>query len=239
VRKESTPVEPTSSYYRRWTCLRYDRSGTATVAGAKPRESTLQDSKLHESKRALRASAIAARDALPQAYRESASRAIAATLAARADFAAAHTLLMTLPFGSEWDTRMLLTHARARGLVVAMPRVNAATRMLELFRLADDKRDVAVGHKGIPEPASHCEPVSIEAIDWILAPGVAFDIGGHRLGYGGGFYDRLLPLLRPDAPRVAGAFDVQVVDHVPIAPHDQRLDAIVTESRTLSISRAI
>jgi 5-formyltetrahydrofolate cyclo-ligase len=66
---------------------------------------------------------------------------------------------------------------------------------------------------------------------------VAFDRAGHRIGYGGGYYDRLLPLLRADAHRVAGAFELQLVDHVPAASHDVAVDAVVTEARSISIAR--
>ena len=71
----------------------------------------------------------------------------------------------------------------------------------------------------------------------MLVPGVAFDLAGRRLGYGGGYYDRLLPLLSPDAARVAGAFELQIVDRVPAAPHDVAVGTIVTESRTLALGR--
>ena len=57
---------------------------------------------------------------------------------------------------------------------------------------------------------------------------------GGRLGYGGGFYDRLMPLLRPGTPRIAGAFDAQLVERVPAAPHDLPVDRIVTESRIVT-----
>ena len=63
--------------------------------------------------------------------------------------------------------------------------------------------------------------------------GVAFDAAGRRLGYGGGFYDRLLPLVRAGVPRIAGAFDVQIVDEVPAGPQDRRVDAVVSPTRTL------
>ena len=77
----------------------------------------------------------------------------------------------------------------------------------------------------------------VGAIDWVLVPGVVFDTSGSRIGYGGGYYDRLLPMLRVDARRVAGAFELQIVDNVPAAAHDLAVDTIVTERRVLEIAR--
>jgi 5-formyltetrahydrofolate cyclo-ligase len=77
--------------------------------------------------------------------------------------------------------------------------------------------------------------VTVADVDWMLVPGVAFDRTGRRLGYGGGYYDRLLPLLGPDAVCAAGAYELQLVDEVPAAPHDLTVDVIVTEARTLAV----
>jgi 5-formyltetrahydrofolate cyclo-ligase len=190
-----------------------------------------------DAKRALRARVLSARDQMPAAARVEASRAIVTALVARADFQAAPTLLLTLPFGSEWDTAPLFAVAIGRNKVVALPRVNLATRMLELCAITDLGRDVAPGYHGIREPLPHCVDVAPAAIMWVLVPGVAFDRNGKRLGYGGGFYDRLLPSLSPAAARVAGAFELQIVDDIPAAAHDLAVDAIVTEVRTLSPAR--
>jgi 5-formyltetrahydrofolate cyclo-ligase len=190
-----------------------------------------------DAKRALRARVLSARAQMPAAARVEASRTIATALVARADFRAAPTLLLTLPFGSEWDTAPLFADAIGRNKVVALPRVNLATRMLELCAVTDLGRDVAPGYRGIREPLPHCVHVAPTAIVWVLVPGVAFDRNGKRLGYGRGFYDRLLPSLSPAAARVAGAFELQIVDDIPAARHDQAVDAIVTEVRTLSPAR--
>ena len=71
----------------------------------------------------------------------------------------------------------------------------------------------------------------------MLVPGIAFDPAGKRLGYGGGYYDRLLPLMSPAAERVAGAFEAQIVERVPAAGHDVGVDCIVTERRMLACTR--
>ena len=147
------------------------------------------------------------------------------------------TVLLTLPFGSEWDTRALLEAALARAKRVALPRVNLATRMLDICAITRLEHDAAPGYRGIPEPGAHCSLIDIATIDWVLVPGVAFDPDGHRIGYGGGYYDRLLPLLRADARRVAAAFELQLVARVPAAPHDVAVDAVVTEARSISIAR--
>jgi 5-formyltetrahydrofolate cyclo-ligase len=193
--------------------------------------------KLLDAKRELRARILRDRDATPAEDRATASASIAATLSMRQDFASSRTVLLTLPFGSEWDTRALLRAALARAKTVALPRVNRATRMLDICAITRLEHDAAPGYRGIPEPGAHCALLAVATIDWVLVPGVAFDRDGHRIGYGGGYYDRLLPLLRADTHRVAGAFELQLVDHVPAAPHDVTVDAVVTEARSISIDR--
>lgn len=191
-------------------------------------------SDMRNAKRSLRARILSARDRIPEDVHSEASRTIASTLATRPDFQAARTLLLTLPFGSEWNTSPLFHVAFGRGKAVAVPRVDIAQRMLELCAVTDVERDVAPGYRGIREPLPHCNRIDPSTVDWVLVPGVAFDAEGNRLGYGGGFYDRLLPLLPPAAAKLAGAFELQVVDRIPTAAHDLPIDAIVTEMRTLS-----
>lgn len=196
-----------------------------------------QGAALREAKLALRRRILAARDALPLDERGAAAAAITARIVALPSFAAACTVLLTLAFRSEWDTLPLVRAALAAGKTVAAPRVDTASRMLELHALTDPARDLMRGHEGIPEPLPHCPKVSYDAVDWVLVPGVAFDREGRRLGYGGGYYDRLLPLLGRRAVRVAGAYELQVVERVPAAPHDLAVDAVVTESRAFACAR--
>ena len=188
---------------------------------------------LREAKQAMRIRVAALRDALDADWRAEASRALCASIAALPSFARASTVLLTAPFRSEWNAEPLIDLALAQGKTVALPRVIEPARMLELCRIADAARDIVLGWKGIPEPASDCGRVELADVDWVLVPGVAFDRDGARLGYGGGYYDRLLPLLPARAPRVAGAFHAQIVDEVPRAPHDITMDVVVTERGVL------
>ena len=102
------------------------------------------------------------------------------------------------------------------------------------YAIADPDRDIAPGYQGIPEPLPHCRVVATRR----RSTGCSFRASrsiaaGRRLGYGGGYYDRLLPLLAPRATRVVGAFDVQIVERVPAGPHDVTIDLIVTPSETI------
>lgn len=189
---------------------------------------------LRDAKRALREQVLAARDALPERLRALAAEAIADRIVALPSFAAAAAVLLTLPIKSEWNTLPLVRAALDAGKTVVLPRVDASARMLELRVIRDPVADVAPGYRGIPEPGLDCPVVTPDTIDWVLVPGVAFDLAGRRLGYGGGFYDRLLPLLAPGVARVAGAFDLQIVAQVPAAPHDLAVQAMVTETRTIA-----
>jgi 5-formyltetrahydrofolate cyclo-ligase len=143
-------------------------------------------------------------------------------------------VLVTLPFGSEWDTRSLASAALASGKQLVVPRVNTRTRMLELHAISDMVGQIALGYRDIPEPLPNLPRVEALAIDWVLVPGVAFSRDGFRLGYGGGYYDRLMSTMSPAAARVAGAFEIQVVARIPAAAHDLCVDQIVTESTVLT-----
>ena len=213
--------------------MRYHRPMSPTAD--RPGADDLQGAALRASKLALRQRVLAARDALPAAMRAAASAAIATRILTRADFMSARAVSLTLPFGSEWDTLALVRAALAAGKTVAVPRVDKAKRMLGLHAICDPQRDIVAGYRDIPEPSPTCPLVSPDTIDFVLVPGVAFDSAGRRLGYGGGYYDRLLPLLSPRAARIAGAFEAQLVDCVPAAPHDIAIDAVVTESRAFSV----
>ena len=198
-----------------------------------PPSSVLSGPALHEAKRALRVRMIASREAIDTETRQQASLAIASTLRDLASFRAARCVLLTLPFRSEWDTRPFMESALSAGKDVALPRVNHTTRMLELHLVDDATRGIEAGYQGVPEPSPLLPRIDIERVDWVLVPGVAFDRQGRRLGYGGGFYDRLLSAMPTSTLRVVGAFNMQVVPEVPAAPHDVTIQQIITETRTI------
>src|SRR5512147_656622 len=107
---------------------------------------------LRDAKRAMRNVIVHARDARTAPERAAASTAIADRIVALPSYAQARTVLLTLPFRSEWDTKPLCRAALAAGKTVVLPRVDVAARMLELRAIRDPVADVGIGYQGIPEP---------------------------------------------------------------------------------------
>jgi 5-formyltetrahydrofolate cyclo-ligase len=189
-------------------------------------------------KQALRRAMIERIRGLAPHLRREQEAGLAGRFASLPGFEAAATVLMfASAFPEEIATPALLRLALDRGQRLLCPRVDRAARRLRLHRVVDPEADLARGALGIPEPRRHCPEVEPDRVDWALVPGLAFDVRGFRLGRGGGYYDRLLPALRADAPRWALALDCQWVETVPREPHDQPLDGIASPSRIAICAR--
>ncbi len=184
------------------------------------------------AKRAVRARALAARDALPPDARAALSERVCTRALALPELAGATTVMLFASFRTEVDTGPLIRACLARGAVVALPRI-AGPRLLEAVRVADPVRDLEPGTWGIPEPRAGLPVADPGIIDLAFVPGAAFSAAGGRCGYGGGFYDAFLPRLRRGTPLVGLAFETQVLDDVPCEPHDLAVDVVVTEARVI------
>ena len=186
--------------------------------------------RLAAEKAALRRSILARRDAIPAASRAELSARITTHILALPGFSSASAVLAYLSFGSEYDTTRLVRATLAQGKRLILPRVDRANRRLGLFQVVDPETQTVAGTWGIREPVpERCTPVVREAAALVLVPGVAFTLHGARLGYGGGFYDRLLAHWRERPPLIAPAFGLQVIEHLPTSPADVTIDAVVTE----------
>ncbi len=135
------------------------------------------------------------------------------------------------PMGDEFDVRPLMTRLSERGHVCALPVVMARGRALVFRRWRPGDRLVAAGF-GTREPA---EDAAETMPDIVLAPLLAFDDAGRRLGYGGGYYDRTLRAVRERGPilAVGVGYEAQLVETVPSGDDDEKLDWIVTEERAI------
>lgn len=187
-------------------------------------------SELLQAKAALRKEVIARRDAADGEMRNRAAQAIIRDLLGLPAYRAAGTVAAYASFGSELGTSAFIAKTLADGKQLLLPRINRAQRALELRHVIDPAADLVPGVWGIREPSEHCEIVPVAMIDFMLVPGVAFTQDGARLGYGGGFYDRLLASLDRRTARIAAAFQLQIVEQLPEGPQDQRVDVVVTEN---------
>ena len=188
---------------------------------------------IQEAKQALRKQAGAALKRIRPEQRVADSARARALLERQAQWQAARSVLFFAPLPEELDVWPLLAGALAAGKQAALPRFVAATRSYEACWILDLETDVQPGHFGIREPRSHCARVSAGKLDLILVPGVAFDLHGRRLGRGKGYYDQLLGTLRGTTCGVA--FEEQIVDEVPLEPHDVRLKCIITPNRWVEV----
>lgn len=184
-------------------------------------------------KQELRKQVLAARNAMPPAERSAKSSEIAGRLFDLPAMRSAGTVLFFAAFRSEVDTAPMIRLALDRGMRVVLPKVQG--RELGLFEISDYARDVSPGAWGIPEP-TESHPVRLEQVDVVIVPGAAFDERGNRLGYGAGFYDKLLPAFT--GATIALAFELQIVPAVPTDLHDVPVRRIVTETRVLETARS-
>ncbi len=127
------------------------------------------------------------------------------------------------------DTTVALL--RERGVRVLFPRV-AEGRSLVLHEVSGDE-DFEPGAFGISEPRASTPMADLADVRAVFVPGLAFDGAGGRLGYGGGYYDTLLPRIAGDCLVIGVCFDEQVIGEVPRAPHDVLVDLVVTPSRVI------
>lgn len=132
----------------------------------------------------------------------------------------------------EVDLAPLLERVERAGKRVGLPRVQDAEGLaLHLYRAGEPLAESAFG---IEEPLPEAEAVPLDAAMVILVPALALDVRGHRVGYGRGYYDRLLPRL-PHAFKVAIGYDFQLASELPASEHDVAADCVVTDERTLRV----
>ena len=190
-------------------------------------------SPIKDLKKKLRLQALGRRDALSTETRIEASMRIAETGLASFKLDPGAIVSGFWPIRSEVDLRPLLFGLRERGARLCLPVIIDKQTILfrELVRGAP-MVDTGFGTAGPPVEAAVLDPT------FMLVPLAAFDARGHRIGYGAGYYDRVIARLEDKGlkPRLIGvAFDCQKVETVPDEPHDMPLEAILTESGLRSV----
>jgi 5-formyltetrahydrofolate cyclo-ligase len=178
----------------------------------------------------IRKRVLAARDALAPASRRDLCARITARLLALPGYRDARCVMAYVGFGTELDTGPFIADLLSCGKTLVLPRVERSRRSLVLHAVRDPETELAAGVWGIREPrADLCAEVAPAAVDFVLVPGVAFTARCERLGYGGGFYDRLIPELTRRPVLAAAAYSLQIVPELPVTPADRSVDLVVTE----------
>ena len=134
----------------------------------------------------------------------------------------AKTIYGYLPYNQEVRTIPMLEQALRDGKRIAVPKVFGEEMK---FIYLDDLSKIEKGYCGIPEPVSD-GPIADDSTALVLMPGLAFDTQGHRIGYGGGFYDKFLAA-EPSHPTIALCYDFQMVDHLETEEFDVPVDCVL------------
>lgn len=196
-------------------------------------EAIEKQGKLKQDKAALRSWARERVAAIPASERAQAAEALAARVAEWHSFRNAKTVACFASLLEEIDTEPLLRRILAEGKTLLLPYIKGtgADAVMAMAPVKDLEKDLAEGVLGIREPGPEARSAEAPAPDLILAPGLAFDLRGGRLGKGKGFYDRYLAGTRGLTAGVG--YDVQITDkNLPLDAHDQLMDAVVTDKRT-------
>ena len=190
------------------------------------------------SKQRVREEALVSRKAISTEELVKKSKVIEEKLLSTELYKNANVIMAYVDFRNEVQTEKIIKAAIADGKRVVIPISVVATRQLILSEIINYDIELESGAYGILEPRTeYIREVDPDLVDLVLIPGVAFDERGFRVGYGGGYYDRFLNRVRPDATKIALAVEVQMVEHAFEDSHDVPVDMIITEDRTLTCLR--
>lgn len=128
----------------------------------------------------------------------------------------------------EIDTHGFIKKALNSGKEICVPKVISKDRGMSAIKIEDFSKLKPCGKYKILEPENFHNKIDEKYIDLVIVPGLAFDRKGGRIGYGGGFYDRLFLKLKKNTPKIALSYDFQVIEDVPMEEHDILIDGIIT-----------
>jgi len=159
------------------------------------------------------------------------SREIATSLFSLDDWKNAATIAVTISRGKEVETRAIIQEGWKQGKRIVVPKCDSISRGMT-FRILESFDQLEVVYYGLEEPKeAETEAVSAHEINIMLVPGLAYNQKGYRVGFGGGYYDRFLS--KYEGKTAALAFEVQLVEELPIEDHDIAVDTIITNERVI------
>jgi 5-formyltetrahydrofolate cyclo-ligase len=188
-----------------------------------------------QAKAELRKQMRALRAAIPEKARAARSAKIVERVLASPAFERARCIGLFWPMldRNEVDVRPIEVAAREKGKLVAFPFLRGEGQMA---LLVCDSAKLEERGNGFAEPPENAAEIANEGL-LVIAPALAVDETGQRIGYGKGFYDRLLARIAPPASTLAVAYDFQIVAEVPATLHDRRVDVVVTDARTVMVAQ--
>lgn len=184
-----------------------------------------------QQKAEIRRAVLAKLAAMSDKQRHDGSAAACSRLTALEVFQHASVVMLYMPLASEVDLTPVAIRCFQTGKTVCVPLVDWKRRDMEPVEVTSfDDHVMEVDEHGLRMPRGGA-PIPPDLLDLVVVPGLAFDAHGHRLGRGGGFYDRFLGRLRRTAATVGLGFDVQITDEVPVNDGDVSVDIVVTDRR--------
>jgi 5-formyltetrahydrofolate cyclo-ligase len=191
-------------------------------------------------KKQLRKEMLQLRSALTASEVATKSKAILNRLLAMEAYRSSGFIMTYLHFRNEVETTMLVQKAMADGKKIVVPVTDTVNRRLIPSLVEHFPEDLEVGTMNILEPKGDalrlCNPL---LIDLVIVPGLVFDLQGYRIGYGGGFYDRFLPLTKPGVVTVGLAFELQIVERFEHSPYDIPVNYVLTEDRVINVNPVV
>jgi 5-formyltetrahydrofolate cyclo-ligase len=144
------------------------------------------------------------------------------------EFKKAKIILFYASLTKEVDTDIMIKDAQEQGKTIALPVVEEGEKKIIPYLVSDFDSRFVIGAYGIREPDKEfSEPISIDALDLVIVPGIAFDREGNRLGRGKGYYDRFLKILPKHVLTIGLAFDFQIVCNLPHSSVDSPVNKII------------
>jgi len=186
-------------------------------------------------KNAIRKEVLGRRDRIPLELKGIKDSSIKQRLLALPEFLSAQSVLFYASFRSEVETSGIIRESLSMGKRAILPKVDKENHRLQLYEIKSIS-ELIKGYMGIPEPRPSKEGIMIlEDIDLVVIPGAGYDYAGNRIGYGGGYYDKLLSGKKKNTPVIALAYEEQLVDAIPAEKHDVKVDMIVMDQRVIRV----
>jgi 5-formyltetrahydrofolate cyclo-ligase len=182
-------------------------------------------------KHKIRKKILEARENHEESERSKKDSAIEDKMFSLHEFKKAKIILFYVSIRGEVRTDKMISESLEKGKRILVPFADLKNKRLLISEI-NDLDELSPGAFGIPEPKNPRE-FPLEKIDLVIIPGIAFDKKGNRVGYGMGFYDRFLKGFKSHVPKIALAYDLQIVSEIPADGDDVRVDKVITEKEII------